>query len=84
VPIKITAPLNGATVKGVVGITAQVSPAVVWTNFYIDGSYLTSGPPNSISWNSATVANGAHTIAATANTNGGVIGTSTVNVTVAN
>ena len=84
VPIKFTAPLNGATVKGSVAVAVQVSPAVAWTNFYIDGNYLVSGPPNSITWNSATVANGTHQISATANTNGGVIGTASVNVTVGN
>jgi len=61
-----------------------VSSAVVWVNFYIDGTYLVSGPPYSISWNSKTVANGAHKISATANTNSGVIGNAAVNVTVSN
>jgi hypothetical protein len=82
--VKITAPANGATVAGNVSITAQASAAVVWVNFFIDGNYLVSGPPYTISWNSKTVANGNHTITAQAHNNGGIIGTSSVVIKVSN
>ena len=83
--VRITAPLNGATVSGAVTIKAQVSSAVSWINIYIDGHYLASGPPFTFSWNSTTVANGAHTISAKSYATGGVQnGSSSISVTVAN
>jgi len=83
--VRITAPANGATVSGTVSITAQVSSVVSWINIYIDGHYLASGPPYTFSWNSTTVANGAHTISAKSYATGGAQnGTYSISVTVSN
>jgi hypothetical protein len=83
--VKITSPVNGATVSGTVSTTTQASSAVVWDNVYIDGQYFASGPPYSFSWNSAPAVNGSHTISARAYGNGGnQIGTDSVAVKVAN
>jgi Big-like domain-containing protein/galactose oxidase-like protein/Kelch motif protein len=84
-PVKITAPSNGATVSGTVTITTQMDSSAVWENIYIDGSYFASSPPSTFSWNSTTVANGAHTISAKAfNGSGQQIGTDSIAVNVAN
>lgn len=84
-PVTIISPTTGSTVSGTVPISVQVSSAVVWINFYVDGSYLASGPPYTYNWNSTTVPNGSHVLSVTAygsaNTS---IGTSRVTVTVNN
>jgi hypothetical protein len=79
--VQITAPLNNATVTGTVTITLVKSAS--WANVYIDGIYYASTPPATFSWNSATVANGAHTISANAfNGSGTLIGTASITVNV--
>ena len=81
----ITTPLTGATVSGTVPITAQVSSAVAWTDYYVDGTYIASGPPYTYNWNSTTVSNGSHVLSVTAfGSSNASIGTSAVNVTVNN
>jgi Bacterial Ig domain len=83
--VTITAPARGATVSVTVTISATVTAQVSWINIYIDGNYLASSPPYSFSWNSATVANGTHTISASAFNSSGVgLGNDSLNVTVAN
>ena len=83
--VVITSPANGATVSGTVSIATQYqSPPVTWENVYIDGSYLASSPPSTFSWNSATVANGAHTIRVDGRNSSGVVASTSVAVTVAN
>jgi hypothetical protein len=82
--VKITAPTNGSTVSGTVNIAVSVSSSVVWVDVYIDGAYFASSPPYTFSWNSATVANGSHTISVTAFNSSGAIGQDSVTVTVAN
>jgi len=83
--VKLTAPGNRATVSSSVTVAATAGSAVDRTNFYIDAKYLASGPPNTISWNSKTVTNGAHTISVKGyGSNGAVLGSSAVNVTVKN
>ena len=83
--VAITAPLNNATVSGTVPITVTKSSGVTWVNVYIDGNYFASTPPLTFSWNSATVANGSHTISATAfAANSTVLGSTSITVTVSN
>jgi phospholipase C len=61
--VAITSPANGATVSGTVSIVATtVKPPVSWVNFYIDNNFLASSPPLTLSWDTTTVINGAHTI----------------------
>jgi autotransporter family porin len=51
----------------------------------IDGNYLASSPPTTISWSSSAVSNGSHTISAKAySSSGSNIGASTVTVSVSN
>lgn len=68
--VSITAPANGATVSGVVGIDASANDniGVTRVDFLIDGSKVAddSESPYQYSWSSATVGNGSHTILARA------------------
>jgi parallel beta-helix repeat protein len=83
--VTISSPTDGASVSGTVGIATQVGPSVVWENVYVDGSYLTSSPPYTFTWNSTTVTNGGHTISAKAFGSGSVLlGSAAVTVNVAN
>jgi hypothetical protein len=83
--VQITAPGNGAKVSGTVAITLVKGTGVSWANVYIDGGYFASTPPATFSWNSKTVANGAHTISATGfNASGTALATASVSVTVSN
>ena len=89
--VSITAPASGATVSGsAVSISAAASDnvGVVGVQFKLDGANL--GPevitsPYSISWNTAALANGSHTLAAVARDASGNTTTSRdVAVTVSN
>jgi hypothetical protein len=85
----ITAPANGATVSGTVTITATASgpSGVAKVEIYIDGTLATTltASPYTYAWNTATVANGTHSLLSKAYDSAGNSGTSaTVSVTVAN
>ncbi len=83
--VSISSPANGATVSGNVNVTSSAASDVVWVNYYIDGTYLSSSPPYNFSWNSATVLNGNHVISASAFANQGVVlGTASTTVNVRN
>ena len=89
--VSITAPANGATVKGTVTVTASASDnvGVVGVQFLLDdgvnGSAEATTAPYSISWNTATASDGSHTITAIARDAAGNSNTSAeVTVTVAN
>jgi hypothetical protein len=70
--VSITAPINGATVKGTVTVTASASDnvGVVGVQFLLDngvnGSAEATTAPYSVSWNTATVSDGSHNITAIA------------------
>jgi len=84
-PVTITAPANGSTVQGVVGISTSVSALATWINVYVDGAYLASSPPYNFSWNSASSANGTHSITAKAYaSSGALLGQSAVSVNLQN
>ena len=76
----VTAPANGATVSGAtVTLTATATPgggSVAGVQFYLDGAPIGAEDavsPYSISWDSTTVANGTHFLAAVVrDTNGGL------------
>ncbi|HEY0555903.1 MAG TPA: Ig-like domain-containing protein, partial [Thermoanaerobaculia bacterium] len=85
----ITAPLNGATVSGMVNVAASAADNVGVTKveLYIDGTLKSTvtTSPYSFSWDTTTVANGSHTIVSKAYDAANNIGTSaTVTVTVSN
>ncbi len=83
----ITSPANGAAVTGTVAITASASDNVGVTSvtILVDGASVGSdtSAPYSVSWNTAGVTAGSHTIRAQAKDAAGNIGTSgSVSVTV--
>ncbi|HEY2324300.1 MAG TPA: Ig-like domain-containing protein, partial [Thermoanaerobaculia bacterium] len=85
----ITAPTNGATVSGTTTVSANASDNVGVTKgeFYLDGALQSTDTtsPYSWSWNTATAANGSHSLVTKAYDAAGNIGTSsTVTVTVSN
>jgi Bacterial Ig domain len=83
--VTITSPASGSTVSGTVSIVLSKGSSTSWINVYIDGVYLASTPPSTISWSSSSVANGLHIISATAFTSTRqVVGTSSKQVTVKN
>jgi hypothetical protein len=63
--VAITAPTYGSTVSATVPIKIWMHSGCSWTNVYVDGVYLAS-TPNPIAWASTSVADGSHTITATA------------------
>jgi len=88
--VSLTAPAAGSTLSGVVPVSAQASDAVgvVGVQIKLDGTPLGAEiavSPYSISWDTATAANGAHSLTAVARDAAGNSATSTaVNVTVTN
>jgi hypothetical protein len=89
--VSITSPTSGATVSSIITLTATASDPdspIAFVQFLLDGANL--GPqltssPYSFSWNTSTVANGAHTLTAVARDPSGNQGTSTaLTVTVSN
>jgi hypothetical protein len=66
-------------------MAAQVSSAVSWVSFLVDGANVATGPPYTYDWNSTTVPNGSHVLSVTAyDSSNAAIGTSAVNVNVSN
>ena len=88
--ISITAPANGATVSGTVTVSANASDnvGVTGVQFFLDGAslglQLVTGP-YSVSWDSTSTTNGAHTLTAQARDAAGNVGNAVaVSVTVSN
>jgi chitodextrinase len=88
--ISITAPANGATVSGTVTVSANASDnvGVTGVQFFLDGANLglplVSGP-YSVSWDSTSTTNGAHTLTAQARDAAGNVGNAVaMSVTVTN
>jgi len=88
--VNIANPAAGQTVSGTVPVAADASDnvAVRSVQFFLDGAALGSPvttPPYSVNWNTATAANGSHTLTAQATDTSGNVGTSaSVAVTVQN
>jgi Big-like domain-containing protein/calcineurin-like phosphoesterase family protein len=86
----ITEPVDGATVTGTIDVSANASDdvGVADVRFKLDGGNLGAAdttPPYSIAWDTATVANGSHTVTAVArDAAGNTSPASTVSVTVDN
>jgi hypothetical protein len=87
--VTLTAPTNGATVAGMVTISANTTDnvAVVGVQFKVDsvnqGAEVTALPYQTV-WNSVAVTNGIHTLSATARDAAGNGATASVTVTVSN
>lgn len=87
--VSITAPANGATVSGTISLTATASDnvAVASVQFQLDGSNLgaaDTSAPYTQSWDTTTVANGAHTLTAVATDTSGNKASASVSITVSN
>ncbi len=89
--VSMTAPASGATVSGVVTLTASASDnvGVAGVQFKLDGANLgaedTTGPAYSAAWDTTTATNGSHTLTAVARDAAGNVATATsVTVTVSN
>ncbi|HEX7960190.1 MAG TPA: Ig-like domain-containing protein, partial [Terriglobales bacterium] len=88
--VSITSPSSGAALTGIVTLTATASDnvAVAGVQFLVDGQAVGSeqtAAPYSFAWNSAAVANGSHTISATARDGSGNTATSAaIGVSVSN
>jgi hypothetical protein len=87
--VQLTAPANGATVSGTISLSCTVPSNVAWINidvdygFYATGSYYET--TYSTNWNSASVANGSHTIQCNGYaSNGSLVGNPVANITVSN
>src|SRR5207247_1448772 len=90
--VNITSPTSGSTVSGTITVNASVtiigSILVAGVQFKLDGANLggeDTSSPYSVSWNTATVGNGSHTLTAVARDAAGNRTTSSpVSVTVSN
>lgn len=89
--VSMTSPANGATVSGSVALSAgadDVDATVISVQFLLDGLPLgaaVTAAPYHMNWDSTTVPNGSHTLAATATNDAGQSTTSAaVTVTVSN
>lgn len=85
--VSFSAPAAGASVSGTVNVQLSATDNVGVTSamLFVDGVYFaTASAPYSISWNTATVANGQHTLLATASDAAGNTATAQRNVTVNN
>ena len=88
--VSVTAPASGATVAGTLDVTATANDndAVAGVQFKLDGADLgleDTAAPYSVSWNTTTVPNGAHTLTAVARDLAGNVATATaVPVTISN
>jgi hypothetical protein len=83
--VQLTAPANGATVSGTISLSCTVPSNVAWINidvdygFYATGSYYET--TYSTNWNSASVANGSHTIQCNGYaSNGSLLGNPVANI----
>lgn len=87
--VSITAPADGATVSGTVTVSADASDnvGVGGVQFLVDGIALGENDttaPYAVSWNTAGISNGAHTVSAVARDRAGNQASSSVTVNVSN
>lgn len=84
--VNITSPSNGATVSGTINITVNATDnvGVTMVSLSVDNINVASSTssPFTMSWNSASVANGIHTIKVTAKDAAGNTSSSSIQVTV--
>ncbi|HWR53006.1 MAG TPA: Ig-like domain-containing protein [Bryobacteraceae bacterium] len=86
--VSLSSPTQGATVSGTVTVSANASDniGVAGVQFLVDGQPIAAeaiSPPYSALWNTASVANGAHTVSVRARDACGNSTTASVSVTVA-
>lgn len=84
-PMALTWPQPTTTVSGPTVVAIRRTSQVQWVNFYVDGAIVQSTPPFAFDWNSASVANGVHTLSARAfNSSHTQVGIDSFKVTVSN
>jgi fibronectin type 3 domain-containing protein len=86
VTVTFTSPTDGASVQGVVTVTAVATggtPGYVYT-LSADGTSFASGGSGSASWDTRTLSNGTHALAASVTDGSGAAATTNISVTVAN
>lgn len=88
VSVNITSPSNGATVSGIINVTATAtaSSGIAHVDFYVDSTLKTSDTtsPYSMSLDTTTLTNGQHTLKAIAYDNSSNSAQSVVQITVQN
>src|SRR5262249_10248759 len=86
--IGVTSPSSGSTVAGSVAVTTTVSDnvGIAHVDFQIDtgGTTSVSASPYGYAWDTTALANGTHTLTATAFDQAGNLATASVSVTVQN
>jgi putative lipoic acid-binding regulatory protein len=87
--VSLTEPASGATVSGTVAVSATASDnvGVAGVQFRVDGANVgaeDTTSPYSVNWNTATIANGNHTLTAVARDAAGNTATASRSVTVSN
>ncbi len=87
--VSLTAPATGSTVSGTIQVNVNATDAsgISTVKFKVDGVFTgaaDSSSPYSFSWNSASVTNGAHTLAAEATDGAGLKAAGGVSITVNN
>jgi hypothetical protein len=86
VAVAFVTPTDGATVAGVVGVTAEASGGAGGYVFTLsaDGTPFATGSSGSATWDTRLLSNGLHTLSASVTDAGGTTATTTITVTVAN
>lgn len=88
--VAITSPTSGATVRGTITIATSESADVSWINVFVDRVWVasnpsTASPPYFVTWNSASVADGTHTVSLTGyNSSSAAIASAAIGITVHN
>jgi hypothetical protein len=82
--VSISSPANGATMSGTISVQGSATSSLSITNvqFLVDSQQVStaSASPFSFSWNSATFANGPHTLTVNALDSSGNMGTASISV----
>jgi hypothetical protein len=85
ITLSFTNPANGATVGGTITVSLAASGGTgTFTAYTVkaDGTTIFSGASSAFSWNTTSVANGAHTLTATVTDSAGATGNASISVTV--
>ena len=86
--VSISSPANGATMSGTISVQGSATSSLSITNvqFLVDSQQVStaSASPFSFSWNSATFANGTHSLTVNAFDSSGNMGTASISVNVNN
>jgi subtilisin family serine protease len=86
--VSVASPITGSTISGTVSVSGTATSSLSVTNvqFLVDSQQIATGSASafSFSWNSATFANGIHTLTVNAFDSSGTMGSSSISVNVSN